>query len=165
MEVDCPLQEKNKLKARVVKFERKVSELTETLKIQVKNKEKRLKRKKKKQKKKQRKHKKKAKAQNIAVRLKTLLHKEEKTWAGNFVTKAPSILNKLPNKTQSNVKKSYKELISQDLTEDITNYFYEGDEFYETYEQQYGDSEPLDPKDQQTLQARIEHINNLIKPI
>ena len=49
--------------------------------VQKKNKEKRLKKKMiKHKKKKQRKHKKKVKAQNIAVRLKTLLYKEEKTW-------------------------------------------------------------------------------------
>ena len=59
----------------------------------MKNKEKRLKKKKK-----QRKHKKKAEAQNTAVKLKILLYKEEKTWAGNFVITAASILDKLPNK-------------------------------------------------------------------
>ena len=107
-------------------------------------------------KKKQRKHKKKAEAQNIAVRLKTILYKEEKTWAGNFVTTAASILDKLPNKAQTKVKKAYKELFSQDLTDDITKCFCEGDEFYETYEQQYGDSAPLDSKDQQTPRTRIE---------
>ena len=108
---------------------------------------------------------KKAEAQNIAVLLKTLLYKEEKTWAGNFVTTAASRMNKLPNKAQSNVKKTFKELFSQDLTGDITNCFCKGDEFYEIYEQQYGDLASLYPKDQQTLQARIDHINNLIKPI
>ena len=162
MKVDCPLQEKNKLRARVAKLERKVSELMEALKTQMKNKEKRLKKKKKKQKKKkQRKNKKKAEAQNTAVKLKILLYKEEKTWAGNFVTTAASILDKLPNKAQTKVKKAYKELFSQDLTDDITKCFCEGDEFYETYEQQYGDLAPLDPKDQQTLQTRIKYVNNL----
>ena len=43
MKVDCPLQEKNKLRARVAKLERKVSELMQALKILFKNKEKRLK--------------------------------------------------------------------------------------------------------------------------
>lgn len=61
MKVDCPLQEKNKLRARVDMLELKVSELMEALKTQMKNKEKRLKKKKKKLKKKnQLKHKKKA---------------------------------------------------------------------------------------------------------
>ena len=164
MKVDCPLQEKNKLRARVAKLEPKVSELMEVLKIQMKNKEKRLKKKKKKQKKKkQRKNKKKAEAQNTAVKLKILLYKEEKTWAGNFVTTAASMLDKLPNKAQTNVKKVYKELFYQDLTDDITKCF--GDEFYEIYEQQYGDLAPLILKDQQTLQTRIEYVNNLTKPI
>ena len=31
-----------------------------------------------------------------------------------------SLLGKLPHKAQSNVKKEYKDLFSQDLTEDIT---------------------------------------------
>ena len=166
MKVDFPLQEKNKLRARVAKLEHKVSELMEALKTQMKNKEKRLKKKRKKQKKKkQRKHKKKAEAQNTAVKLKILLYKEENTWAGNFVTTAASILDKLPNKAQTKVKKAYKELFSQDLTDDLTKYFCEGDEFYETYEQHYGDLAPLDLKDQQTLKTRIEYVNNLIKPI
>jgi len=166
MKVDCPLQEKIKLRKRVAKLERKVSELMEALKIQKKNKEKRLKKKMKKhKKKKQRKHKKKAEAQKIAVRLKNLLYKEEKTWVGNYVTTAASILNKLPNKDQTNVKQAYKELFSQDLTEDIAKCFCEGDEFYETYEEQYGDSAPLDPKDQRTLQTRIDYINNSNNPI
>ena len=92
----------------------------EAIKFQKKNKEKKLKKKiKNHKKKKQRKHKKKAEAQNIAVRLKTLLYKEEKTWAGNYVTTAASILNKLPNKSQTNVKQAYKELFSQKLTDDI----------------------------------------------
>ena len=103
-------------------------------------------------------------AQNTAVKLKILLYKEEKT-VGNFVTKAASILNKLLNKAQTNVKKAYKELFSQDLTDDLTKCFCEGDEFYETYEQHYGDLAPLDLKVQQTLQTRIEYVNNLIKPI
>ena len=59
------------------------------------------------------------------------------------------------------MKKAYKELFSQDLTDDIAKCFCEGDEFYETYEQQYGDLAPLDPKDQQTLQTRIKYVNNL----
>ena len=42
--VDCLLQEKNKIRTRVAKLERKVSELKEALKLQKKNKEKRLKR-------------------------------------------------------------------------------------------------------------------------
>ena len=75
-----PLQEKNKLRARVAKLESKVSELMEALKIQQKNKEKRIKKMKIYKKKKQRKHRKMAEAQNLAVRLKTLFCREEKTW-------------------------------------------------------------------------------------
>ena len=164
MKVDYQLQEKIMLRKRVAKLERKVSELMEALKIQKKNKEKRLKKKMKKYKKKtQRKHKKKAETQNIAVRLKTILYKEKKTWAANYVTTAASILNKLPNKAQINVKQAYKELFSHDLTEDISICFCEGDEFYEACEEQYGDSAPLEPKDQRTLQTRIDYVNNLIQ--
>ena len=61
----------------------------------------------------------------------------------------------------SNVKKAYKELFFQDLTEDIEICFYEGDEFYEANKEQYGGSAPLDQKDQRTLQTRIGYINNI----
>ena len=71
---------KNKLKLRVAELERKVADLTEALQVQLKNKKKREeKKKRKKAKKAQRKHRKKAEAQNIAVRIKSLLYKEEET--------------------------------------------------------------------------------------
>ena len=100
---------KNKLKSRVFELERQVADLVEALHEQLKNKNRREKRKKKKKfKKKQRKHQKMAEAQNVAVRLKSLLQKEEETWNGIFVLKASNILKKLPSKAQSKVKKAYK---------------------------------------------------------
>ena len=64
------------------------------------------KKKRKKAKKAQRKHRKKAEAQNIAVRIKSLLYKEEETWTGLYVTKADTILQKLPSRAQNKVKKA-----------------------------------------------------------
>ena len=52
-------------------------------------------------------------------------------WKKIFVEKAANILQKLPSKAQSKVKKAYKELYTRDLIEDIVNGFTEGDEFYE----------------------------------
>ena len=160
---DCPILEKNKLKSRVFELERQVADLVEALHEQLKNKNRREKRKKKKKfKKKQRKHQKMAEAQNVAVRLKSLLQKEEETWNGIFVLKASNILQKLPSKAQSKVKKAYKELYTRDLTEDIVNGFTEGDEFYEQYEDVYGEASPTATNHQQMLQGRIDHIINII---
>ena len=122
-----------------------------------------MKRKKKKKiKKQQRKHRKMAETQNVAVRLKSLLQKEEETWKGIFVEKATNILQKLPNKAQSKVKKAYKELYTRDLTEDIVNGFTKGDECYEQYEEVYREASPTAINHQQVLQGRNAHIINII---
>ena len=114
---DCPILEKIKLKSRVFELERQVADLVEALHAQLKNKNKKEKRKKKKKiKKQQRKHRKMTEAQNVVVRLKSLLQKEEETWKGIFVEKAANILQKLPSKAKSKVKKAYKELYARDLT-------------------------------------------------
>ena len=81
-------------------------------------------------KKKQWKHKKKGGSSKHRSQTENLLYKEEKTWAGNYITIAAYIMNKLPNKVQISMKQAYKELFSQDLTEDIAICFCEGDEFY-----------------------------------
>ena len=146
MKIDCPIQEKNKLKLRVAELERKVADLTEALQIQLKNKKKREeKKKKKKAKKAQRKHRKKAEAQNIAVRIKSLLYKEEETWNGRYVTKADTILQKLPSRAQNKVKRAYQELFSRDLVEDMATGFCEGDDFYEEYEEYLNEAQIVRP--------------------
>ena len=78
-----------------------------------------------------------AEAQNTAVLLKSLLQKEEETWNGIFMEKVANTLNKLHSKSQSKVKKLYKELYTRDLDNDIINGSTEGDEFYEHYEDVY----------------------------
>ena len=146
MKIDCPIQEKNKLKLRVAELERKVADLTEALQIQLKNAKKREeKKKKKKAKKAQRKHRKKAEAQNIAVRIKSLLYKEEETWNGRYVTKADTILQKLPSRAQNKVKRAYQELFSRDLVEDMATGFCEGDDFYEEYEEYRNEAQIVGP--------------------
>ena len=146
LKIDCPIQEKNKLKLRVAELERKVADLTEALQIQLKNKKKREeKKKKKKAKKAQRKHRKKAEAQNIAVRIKSLLYKEEETWNGRYVTKADTILQKLPSRAQNKVKRAYQELFSRDLVEDMATGFCEGDDFYEEYEEYRNEAQIVGP--------------------
>ena len=160
---DCPLLEKNKLKSRVIELERQAADLVEALHEQLKIKNRREKRKKKKKlKKKKRKHRKMAKAQNVAARLKSLLQKEEEIWNWIYVEKVANTLNKLPSKAQSKVKKAYKELYNMDLTEDIINGFTEEDEFYERYEDIYGEASQTDIKLQQMLQDRAAHIINII---
>ena len=134
LKIDCPIHEKNKLILRVAELERIVTDLTEALQVQLKNKKKREeKKKRKKAKKAQRKHRKKAEAQNIAVRIKSLLYKEEETWNGMYVTKADTLLQKLPSKAQNKVKRAYQELFSRDLVEDMVSGFCAGDDFYEKY--------------------------------
>ncbi len=132
LKIDCPIHEKNKLILRVAELERIVTDLTEALQVQLKNKREE-KKKRKKAKKAQRKHRKKAEAQNIAVRIKSLLYKEEETWNGMYVTKADTLLQKLPSKAQNKVKRAYQELFSRDLVEDMVSGFCAGDAFYEEY--------------------------------
>ena len=80
----------------------------------------------------------------------------------NIRGKSGQHTQKPPNKAQSKVKKAYKELYTRDLIEDIVNGFTEGDEFYEQYEDVYGEASPTATNHQQMLQGRIDHIINII---
>ena len=70
-------------------------------------------------------------AQNVVVRLKSYLLKEKETWKGILVEKAANILKKMANKSQSKVKKAYKDLYTRNLTNSLR------------YEDIYGEASPI----------------------
>ena len=68
---------------------------------------------------------------NTAVKIRTLVLKEEATWAGTHVQNAVKYLHKMSKIAKKEISRAYSKLFERNLNTDIVDAICAGDEYYE----------------------------------
>ena len=158
----CPSHKISLLKSRVSELETRVEELESAMVIKENYKKKLMKKRKKKQiKKKKKKHKLDVRVMDIAVKVRSHLLREEKSWSGAEWLKGANLIEKEPIKIKERIFRAYRKIFGRDCVLDIAAAATEGDDFFEACEKEppgtdtKGLLEKFQPEDKSNIERQI----------